>query len=516
MIVRELITKLGFNLDKGQLNSAQRGVDNLKNSADRAAGAFRNLATALSGVLSVRAIINIGDEMQSLRARIGQLPQTIGDAAESFDVIAARASNAKQSIDAYGTFYVKAGNATQDYIKDQETLLKVVDGAAFGLAASGATAVAQKQAFFQLGQAIGSPVIQMEEMNTLIDVAPDLFRELGKVIPGADGNLKKFVSTGKVTGRMLAEGLTKAAVTFEKKMKEIPLTVGQATTLVGNKFSLMIDKMNRESRFITRIADFMLQAMESIEEGVNGMIKKFDGWENAMRFVGIAIGVALGAKTIAILRTFELASLRAMGVWILWAAAIAAVALVIEDIYVWAQGGESITGRLIGPWEEWRDKVMSVIDGLKEVLSGLKDIVMGIFTFDLYRITGGIIEVGKVILSLIADLGKKAGQLLLDSLLGALTSVWGGITGMWGNLQSRADASQKYSMERNQGVSVGQMAPSAMGAGRPNVTSNTNVNVTVPQGTSDAQVKFLQTAAQKSFAGAADNNLARSMSTYAP
>jgi tape measure domain-containing protein len=517
MIVRELITKLGFALDRSQLSNAEKGVNNLKNSANGAAIAFRNMAGALAGVLSIKSIIAVADEMQSLRARIAQLPQTVGDAGAAFDVIADRANNAKQSVSAYATFYVKAGNATQDYIKDQTELLKVVDGAAFGLAASGATAVAQSQAFFQLGQAIGSPVVQMEEMNTLIDAAPDLFRELGKVIPGAEGNLKKFVSTGQVTGRMLAEGLVKAAATFEQKMKTIPLTVGQAMVIVGNKFGLLIDRMNRKSLFITNIANAILSGFDMIEAGLLKLEKAFGGWDNAIRLVGITLGVAFGVKAIQILAAFRLATLAALAPWALMAAAIAGVALLIEDLYVWIQGGDSITGDLIGPWTEWRayvigaiDTVMGVLKWFKELLEGIWLLIKGVFSFDGTVFVAGLTKLGNLMADTIVSWGKLLYDTYFSSIGNAIKDAWSSAIGSVGSfLKPAAELLMQGSPHQMMGAGT-------MGSGRANVSNSTNVTVTVPPGTTDQQVSFIQNAAQQSFAKAGDNKLARDLATYAP
>ena len=54
-----------------------------------------------------------------------------------------------------------------------------------------------------------------------------------------------------------------------------------------------------------------------------------------------------------------------------------------------------------------------------------------------------------------------------------------------------------------------------MGAGRPNVQSNTNVTVTVPPGTTAEQAKFLQGAANKAFRETSDRKFARDAAIYA-
>lgn len=370
MVVRELLTRLGFSVDNGQLNKYERGVTNIKNSANEAANSFKQMFVAFAGFGALKSIARVADEMQSIQARLGMLPQSVEGSSAAFDHIAERADNAKQSISAYADFYTKAGNATQDFIKDQETLTKVVDGAAFGLAASGATAVAQGQAFFQLGQAIGSPIIQMEEMNTIIDVAPDLFRALGKAIPGANGNLKKFVSTGKVTGKMLASGLMTVLPQFEAKMKSMPLTIGQATQMMGNKWDAFINRINRSSGAVTFVANLMLGAFDDVSAGLDSMTEFFGGATNTLKFFAITITAAvipalvrLGAGMIAFL-------VSPAGLIFL---ALTAVGLAMEDFYVWMKGGDSVLGDIFGSSEAFRESLQGLWQQIKDVGKAIND-----------------------------------------------------------------------------------------------------------------------------------------------
>lgn len=439
MVVRELITLLGFKVDRSSVDGVERTTKRVKDQAEQIGSAFRNALIGLASFASVSKLAQVGDEMQSLRARIGQLPQTVGEVGEAFDAVAVRANNAKQSVEGYASFYIKAGQATQDFIKDQESLMRVVDGAAFGLAASGATAAAQDQAFFQLGQAIGSPAVQMEEMNTLIDVAPELFRALGKAIPGANGNLKAFISTGKVSGKMLAEGLMKVLPQFEEKMKSIPITTGQAMTLVNNRFKLGVDRLNRQTLFITKIANGILTAFDMIEGGVTKLVNAFGGLENMLRFVGIALGVAFGAKAIALLNTFTLASLKAALPFALIAAAVASVALVLEDLYTWIQGGDSLIGGLIGPWSEWRAYVMAAVEmvtdafkWLGNLLGAIGAVLVGLFTLDSALFIEGVRGIASAVWELIATVGKA----LISGLMSAFEWVVKNLAGLLVSLVS--------------------------------------------------------------------------------
>ena len=87
MIVRELVTRLGFSVNDTKLKSYERGIGNIKTQADSAANAFRGMFAAFIGFQGLKSLANTADEMQSLEARIGMLPQTVGDAADSFNEI---------------------------------------------------------------------------------------------------------------------------------------------------------------------------------------------------------------------------------------------------------------------------------------------------------------------------------------------------------------------------------------------------------------------------------------------
>ena len=108
MVVRELITRLGFSTNTAQLNNAEKATEKLKSRANETALAFRNIAISIASFTTIKSLISIGDEMQSLRARIAQLPQTIGDSGDAFDDVAKRAIAAKQGVSVYTNFFIKA------------------------------------------------------------------------------------------------------------------------------------------------------------------------------------------------------------------------------------------------------------------------------------------------------------------------------------------------------------------------------------------------------------------------
>jgi len=559
MIVRELITRLGFSTNTAQLNNAEKATERLKDRAEQAAGAFRNIVAAVASFATIKAIVGIADEMQNIRTRVGQLPQTVGDAGAAFDEVAKRASAAGVKVEAYASLYTKVGNAAKDYITTQEDLLGITDTISQALVVGGASTQEASAVMTQFSQALASGVLQGDEFRSMAEAAPQYLDKLAETMKIPREQLKKMASDGKLTAKEVIAATRQMSDYFGNKFKEMPMTVGRAMTVVGNRFGMMLDRMNRESNFVTKIANLILAGFDKIEAGVDKLVEVFGGWNNMLRFIGIAIGVALGAKALAILSAFRASSLLAMLPFIKIIAIITAVALVLEDLYVWIQGGDSLIGSLIGPWQEWAPYVMAVINMVRdaivwfgEAIGAVAAMIVGMLTLDgdlfmagLEGLTGmlwSVIQqwwaylvesfkvawnaVSQFFIDAMTALGKMIYDAIFAPIVNAVKDAWnsvkGAISGAWEGAKGFAGAVASVGAATSSPlgpagtVTPAQLSPAAMGAGRPSVQSNTNVTVTVPPGTTAEQAKFLQGAAQQSFGKGANDKLARDLAVYAP
>ena len=354
MIVRELITRLGYAVNDSQLRRYQTATNNIRNMADGAAESFRNMFLAFAGFSAIKSIAKVADEMQSLESRIGMLPQTVTTAGEAFDVVAARATDARQSLDAYGSFYVKLQQAGKDFLKTQEDGLKVTDTISKALIVGGATAQEQSSALLQFGQAIGSGVLQGDELRALAEAAPQFMDGLAKAIGIPRAELKKFASEGKLTSKSVIEAVLAMSSEFDSKFRQMPITIGQATTIIGNRWAVFINRLNRESSAVTNIANFFLDGFDAIEVGLKRMVEFFGGATQTLKFFGIALAAALAPMLIrnaAGAITFFLTPAGLMF------AALIALGLALDDFYSWMKGGKSIFGKWFGNFDEAMKKL---------------------------------------------------------------------------------------------------------------------------------------------------------------
>lgn len=356
MIVRSLLTRLGFSVDESNLRKYQQGTENIKRTAEGAATAFRNMFVAFAGFASLKSLANTADQMQSLQARIGLLPQTIGDAGAAFDVVAKSASDSRASIEGYATLYIRLAGATKDFITNQSDVLEITSAISDAMVVGGATMAEANSAMLQLSQGFQKGKLDGDEFRAFMEtMSTGVKDKLAKAL-GQDSSAALFEMSrsGQLTAQNLAEAFREIGPSVREEMLKIPLTIGQSTTLVGNRWGEFIHRMNRESGAVTFIANLFTGAFDKIEIGLNRMVEFFGGAAQTLKFFGIALAailLPLAANLLAGALAFIVSPLG------LVIGGLVLLGIAIEDIYQWMNGGDSVIGDWLGKWEDVRVKI---------------------------------------------------------------------------------------------------------------------------------------------------------------
>jgi len=465
--VRELITRLGFNVDNSGLNKYEKTTERVKDKANDAAASFRNMFAAFAGIAAIRSISSIADSMQSLEARIGMLPQTVGSAGAAFETIAAHASKARQSIDAYGTLYVRLAGATKNFLTSQEEVLEVTDAISQAMVVGGANAIEAESAMLQLSQGFQKGKLDGDEFRSFMETMSTTIKEkLAKAL-GKDGvdALYEMSSSGQLTAKKLASAFKEIGPEIEEMMLKMPLNIGQAITIIGTKWGRGLQKINRETMIITNIAKFIVAAMGKIGAGVEKFIKSVGGAENALKLLTVVAG-SFFAVWIAGWIASATATLVALAPVLLLAAKLALLALLFEDVYGWFMGYDSLLGDTIGGVEKWRtevDNVTGAFRALMKVAGALWDNVLRpILGFSWFLFTKGLEWVNALFGAILST---------VSAIVSAIKTV--------GNFIGNTD----YAVAM-QAPKVNYSAFGGMATGGGTQNNSQNVTVNVPPGTS--------------------------------
>ena len=448
MIVRELVTRLGFQTDTNSLQKYEGAVDQAKRSTEKAASAMK-AAFTLVGVAGLaafgRKLAEVGDRINTMRDRLKSLSQG-GD----FDQLADRARSLGSGMDSYIDGYIMLANATDGVLANQQEVTEILDTLNAGLKASGADAGTAAGVMRQFGQALGSGTLRGDELNSMNEGAGVLMRELARSILGPQGTvgaLKKMAEQGKLTTEVVLAGMRKIGPGLRAQTEGMGRTVGQATQGLRDTIDRVIARFDAATGFTKRLADGLDWMSGAIERGILFL----GGMDTIVNTLGITLGVIAATHLPAVVTGLTAAARAAwafMAPFLPMLAAIGAVFLVVQDLYTWVQGNDSVAGRLFGDFDEVADRVrmqiMQVKDWIDEVTGAAKRMWQQVTTVDGWSEIGGNLKRGVV--DGASSIGSAVGGFVSDT----ASSAWGSIKETFGfkqnvtatttiNVQGKAD-----------------------------------------------------------------------------
>jgi len=505
------VTRLGFAVNDGNLKKYESGVNNIKNSAEQAANSFRNMFAAFIGISALKSIVNTADHMQSLQARIGMLPQTVGEAADAFDSVAKKATESRTSVEAYGTLYVRLAGATKDFLTTQEDVLQVTSAISDALIVGGATAMEASSATLQLSQAFQKGKLDGDEFRAFMEtMSTDLKTKLAEQLGAKDaGDLFEMSKSGKLTAKNLALAFKNLAPVIRKQMLQIPMTFGQATTIIGNKWDEFINRMNRKSGAITSIAKFMLEGVDWLEKKMYELVNWLGGATQALKLFGIILAAAFAPMAIGL---FAGALAALFSPITLIFGALVLLGLILEDVYQYFTGGESVLGDFI----EWLNEGSVAALALKTIFvmltAVLSALAVGFLIAWVAALSGPMLIIAGILLLYTAFV------LFKDQIAELFSSMWdAGLASFYTMVDSIKAGLDSVKSFFGFGASVtpATAAGAATSAGGTGSTAtaqqSVTINQTLPPGTTPETAAAAKAGTQQAMAATDNGQLARQM-----
>ena len=173
--------------------------------------------------------------------------------------------------------------------REQGDTEKVVSSLSASLLASGANVRDAAESFRQFSQAISGPVIQMEEMNTIIDSNQALWRGLNREFaPLVEkyGSLKNAISAQAISNQMLVEATIKLGDEFDAlASKKVP-TIANALTILNNKFIEYIGNADGTAGVSKDISTAIVDLAENLDKVLDPFMKVASGLGTAATGAG--------------------------------------------------------------------------------------------------------------------------------------------------------------------------------------------------------------------------------------
>jgi hypothetical protein len=543
MVVEELLTILGFEGDTEELDKFQKNIDSTKSS-------IKGLAVVFASA-------------------VGTVGTWIGSAVAAGDAVAKQADEVNSSIEAYQSYRFAAGQAGVANGTFDQSLKKL--NSTLGQASKGNKKA--QETFGELGVSVKNADGSIRSSDEVLGDLNNKFSKISDPALRAKYAVDLFGESGARMGQFLGTAPEDLDAT-RKKFEELGGTITTESARASEAFGDLVDDaltfvggLKNEVAFalLPTVSEFVEIAMEwaranreviqeklqsflsglisiiktlggviwFVMKTVNSMVEAMGGWEKVLHMVGIILAVIAATKAVitimALVKVFGALGLAIQAVGIKAAItqaimfaipiaiglAIVALGLLIDDLYHFFTGGESLIGEYIDdildglmiPFdmflnylENYADVFIEYVIPFEALRSGLRKMKNAIFGF--FRGLMNSVRNGNMLEFLFEQFESFKTWIfgIWDSIGNKISSV---IQGALSKIQPFIDKAKKVGEFLGFGGGTPSVAPGqtarteATNRTQNNVDVNSNIQIGVPPGTSEEQLREVEKASKK-------------------
>lgn len=501
MQVRELVTKLGFDVDEEALKRYNDALANTQKRVSVMAGAWRLLG-AYVGYQGANAFLRLSSNLEVGAASFETMLKS-GEKAKTF--LADLYQFAKDT--PFGFFQLQElSKRMMAYGIEAEkvipTLTRLGDAAgALGLGDEGIMRMV-----LALGQLQAKGKAESQEMRQFAEAGIPAFRYVADALNTDVAGAMKLVEQRAVSAEVAVNaimsgidrdfggGMARRMETLAGQWDRLKQNMeGFFGAMGGESFRSPVTSLVRSiNEWLDRNEEAVLRLGRTLGSMLGAGVRLFGALASAIakvvnalggvERVSVMVGVAIAAiggsivlgKITGLIKALRLLEIQQWRLWLsnpylLIAAAVVALALLIEDFYGWLNGKDSILGDALGTPEEFKKKLDDALEAVKGLFPTFWN------TFWAAMVT----QFEKVVPGWMQSLLRGVGTLIAPTNQSGQPNM--ALAGMYGP---------------NFSPSTFSPPPASAAAG---VRQENHFDITVPPGTPAAQVDYLQAAAKNIF-----------------
>lgn len=480
MDVRSLAIAIGFKVNNSNVKQVEQttkkvktGLERVGDSADKAGNKVDSLFSKLRGLamfagvsLTLGSIVKTIDEWKVIEGQVNNVTKSQQESKAVQKEIYNIASRTRQQYGSTAELFTSVARNAQELKKSTKDILLFTEDVSNAMLLGGGSAASQEAALVQLGQALGSGTLRGDELNSIMEQAPRLAKAIAEGMGTTIGQLRQMGSEGKLTAQDVFNAIRGQSDRLKMELGKMPWTVGQATNKMQNALGKFFKEFEDKTGIVDGIAKRMAKFADYIE---NINLDNFiSGLQIAAIYAGILFSMAkwssfvmmLGTAVkwiVAIREASFLATVALMGKFLLIAAAIALVVLLIQDFYKWVTDpkADTMMKRWFGDFEPIKNSVIQWFSDIGTAIAFVPKLIYELFKLAFEGIWGltswlwegignafvsGLAAIGYVIAGVIM-LFVNAFKFIQDSLtvlatffIDTINSGWQLITGFFDNM----------------------------------------------------------------------------------
>ena len=250
-------------------------------------GGLQNLLGPLVGTIGAREVIRFADAWAVAGNKIAAAGQVAGIVPRSLDELKDSANSTRTSIESYVDLYARLLRSSTEVAAGELEVARATEIVAKSLKAGGASAQEQQAALVQLGQALGSGILQGDELRSIRENAPLIARALAKEFNVSIGELKQLGAEGKLTSDRVFKAILAGGTDIDAAFKATKSTIQDAFTRINNEFTAYIGTAGRASG-----------ATQALIDALNYLADNFQMVGDAVATFALVLATVLAGKAV--------------------------------------------------------------------------------------------------------------------------------------------------------------------------------------------------------------------------
>lgn len=304
LAVRLSMNSAAFRKDTDRVQKASKRMSrSMRADAARVSGAMGGIVGAFALIGTGRAVMGAADRMNDLRNKMRAATKSSDELATAMRNVVDISKRSRADLDGVGTLYQRMMVATKHLGVTQKDVADATETVAKTFVISGTTALEAASSARQLAQGLASGKLSGDEFRSVSENNVRLMGLLAEGFGVTRGRLRELSAQGFLTAGRIMPILAESVKTVTAEVDAMDVTIGQASTMFKNEFTLMADRVNVTygiTHKISKMFEYLSNNMDKVVKvgvlltGVVGlrMLKMFTNWG-----IVLAVDVVKNSKT---------------------------------------------------------------------------------------------------------------------------------------------------------------------------------------------------------------------------
>lgn len=371
-VLNEFFNVISFKTDQASLNQAQNAIRGFKQFATKTLG-------ALGIGLSLSWLRGITEEFSGINDQIRGTTEGLGEQAEIQKKILSSAQECRESYGKMAGYVGELVQKTPDLfpVDDAVKFTSLVEKLEKGSGKSGNIS----NTMTLLTKSLSSGKVDKSVFSQLEEKAPEVIKIIQDATGKSKTQLEAMAKAGTLSANTIKKAILSAEDDIQKKFDNVDLSITDAITHIRNSWGYWLEDIDsthkltdKISRAIITLSDKALGFAQKLKRGLDDIADKLGGYEKVLKFIAMSVAavyIATHSESITKFLSGAFSLLTKINVQtVLAAAKWLALFLIIEDIWTFLKGGDSVIGRLLKDAgvdvDYLRETILSFFKNIKE------------------------------------------------------------------------------------------------------------------------------------------------------